>query len=94
MLGDPGHRWLTAIGPYEGDTANLVIHLTEGGVFDSAEPPAITNPDAYGAMTLDFVDCTRGTVSYEIPSLGLSGEIPIERITPDNVALCEILSTE
>jgi len=39
FLGDPGHRWLTAQGPYDGDTANLTIFVTEGGVFDAAEPP-------------------------------------------------------
>jgi len=93
MLGDPGHRWLTAIGPYEGDTAKLEVYLTEGGVFDSATPPAKTDPDAYGSMTVEFLDCTRGIISYEIPSLGLSGEIPIERIVPDNVELCEMLSS-
>jgi hypothetical protein len=31
-------------------------------------------------------------VSYEITSLGISGEIPIERIALDNVSLCETLS--
>jgi hypothetical protein len=32
-------------------------------------------------------------VKYEITSLGITGEIPIERITPDNVALCETLAS-
>jgi hypothetical protein len=31
-------------------------------------------------------------VTYDIPSAGLSGEVPIERIALDNVALCEALS--
>jgi hypothetical protein len=30
-------------------------------------------------------------VSYDIPSLMLSGEIPVRRIANDNVALCEAL---
>ena len=30
-------------------------------------------------------------IAYEIPSLDLSGEVPIERIALDNVALCESL---
>ena len=91
-LGEPGHRWLTAQGPYDGDTANLVIYLTEGGVFDSPQPPASLDLDGYGSMTLEFADCENGLVSYEITSLGLSGEIPIERIAPSNVSLCESLS--
>jgi hypothetical protein len=92
MLGEPGHRWLTAQGPYEGNTANLTINLTEGGVFDAAEPPAITDLDGYGSMTVEFTDCSSGLVQYEISSLSISGEIPIERIALDNVALCESLS--
>jgi sugar lactone lactonase YvrE len=92
MLGDPGHRWLTAQGPYDGDTANLTIFVTEGGVFDSAEPPTSTDPAGDGTMTLEFLGCTEGLVNYEITSLGISGEIPIQRIVQDNVPLCEALT--
>jgi sugar lactone lactonase YvrE len=93
LLGEPGHRWLTAQGPYDGDTANLTIFVTEGGVFDSAEPVTTTDLAGDGNMTLEFADCTVGLVTYEINSLGISGEIPIQRITPDNVALCETLAS-
>jgi hypothetical protein len=92
MLGEPGHRWLTAQGPYEGDTANLTIFVTEGGVFDAVEPAATTDPVGDGTLTIEFADCANGLVSYEITSLGISGEIPIERIALDNVSLCETLS--
>lgn len=91
-LGEPGHRWLTAQGPYEGDTANLTIFLTAGGVFDAANPPAVTDLDGYGTMTIEFAGCNEGLVTYSIPSLGLSGTIPIERIVLDNIALCETLN--
>jgi hypothetical protein len=93
-LGDPGHRWLTAQGPYDGDTADLTIFVTEGGVFDSAEPATSTDPAGDGTMTIEFADCTEGLVNYEITSLGISGEIPIQRIAQDNVGLCEMLSTQ
>jgi hypothetical protein len=91
LLGEPGHRWLTAQGPYDGDTANLTIFMTEGGVFDAAEPVPSTDPAGYGTMILEFADCAAGLVIYEITSLGISGEIPIQRIVPDNVPLCESL---
>jgi hypothetical protein len=91
ILGEPGHRWLTAQGPYSGTAANLTINLTAGGVFDSIQPEAITDPNAYGSMTIEFADCTEALVSYQIPSLNLTGEIPIERISDDNVPLCERL---
>lgn len=88
LLGEAGHRWLTAQGPYFGTAADLTIYLTEGGVFDSAKPEAITDLNGYGSMAIEFADCTEALVSYQIPSLGLSGEIPIERIANDNVPLC------
>jgi DNA-binding beta-propeller fold protein YncE len=92
-LGESGHRWLTAQGPYDGDTANLTIFVTEGGIFDAALPVAETDPTGDGTLTLEFADCTEGLVNYEIASLGISGAIPIERITPDHVALCETLAS-
>ena len=91
QLGEPGHRWLTAQGPYDGDTADLTIFVTEGGVFDAAEPAASTDLAGDGTMTIEFADCTEGLVSYEITSLDISGEIPIQRISPDNILLCELL---
>jgi hypothetical protein len=89
LLGDPGQRWLTAQGPYGGDTANLTIFVTEGGVFDSASPSASTDPAGDGTLTLEFADCAEGMVTYAITSLGISGEIPIQRISLDNVPFCE-----
>lgn len=94
ILGEPGHRWLTAQGPYSGDTATLTIYVTEGGVFDSATPPAINDGIGDGTMTIEFADCTEGLVTYEMEALGLSNEIPIQRIVNDNVALCESLSAQ
>ena len=93
LLGEPGHRWLTALGPYEGDTALLDVFLSSGMVFDSAEP-AVTTEQLEGA-TIEIVwsSCEEGVVKYDIPSLGLSGEIPIQRIVLDNVPLCETLAT-
>jgi hypothetical protein len=94
LLGGPGQRWLTAQGPYDGDTANLTIYMTEGGVFDSATTAASTDPVGDGTLTLEFADCTEGMVSYAINSLGISGEIPIQRISAGNVPLCESLNTQ
>jgi hypothetical protein len=88
FLGEPGHRWLTAQGPYDGDTATLTILVTEGGVFDASSPAASTDPAGDGTISIEFTDCTEGLVNYEITSLGISGEIPIQRISLDNVILC------
>jgi len=92
ILGEPGHRWLTAQGKYEGDTAELTIYLTEGGVFDAKAPPSSTNPAGDGTMIVRFKDCNSGNISYEVSSIGQSGEIAIERVVLDKVPLCEQLN--
>jgi plastocyanin len=87
-LGEPGHRWLTAQGPYQDDMAVLDVNLTAGGVFDSSNPapdPAVP----VGTITIVWTGCNAGTLSYELPGLGLAGDIPIQRIVPDNIAACE-----
>jgi sugar lactone lactonase YvrE len=86
-LGEPGHRWLTAFGPYEGDTASLDIEVTSGGVFDAAQPMPGQQTD--GTLEIVFADCENGLLNYEIDSLSLQGSIPLSRIALDNVPACE-----
>ena len=86
-LGDACQRWLTAQGPYDGSQADLVIYNAKGGLFDQALPaPEL---EAIGTIFLQFENCKNGIVSYDLPGLGLSGDIPIQRLAPDNVAACE-----
>lgn len=94
VLGEPGHRWLTAQGPYEGDTAELSLYVTRGGEFDSAEPPAKTDSNAIGSLNIEFADCSNALASYDLPELGFSGAIPIKRIVPDSVPLCQALNEQ
>ena len=88
VVGEPGHRWLTAQGPYEGDTATLTINLSSGGVFDTPEPP-VPSPDEVGTMTIVWSDCENGLLTYDMPGLGLSGDIELTRIHLGNVPACE-----
>jgi YVTN family beta-propeller protein len=87
ILGESGHRWLTAQGPYNRNRADLKIFISQGGIFDSNDAEVAT--EAYGSMVLEFTSCTSGTITYRIPSLELEGVIPIERIAEDNVPRCE-----
>ena len=90
QLGEPGHRWLTAQGSYVDGKAVLDVFVSEGGVFDSGTPaPQATND---GTMVVEFSTCNAGTILYDIPSINQQGEVPIERISLDNVTLCESLS--
>lgn len=87
IVGDTGQRWLTAQGSYEGKQAELVAYSSSGGLFDSALPVPETEP--VGTLFLQFTDCYTGMITYELPGIGRSGSIPIERVASDNVALCE-----
>jgi hypothetical protein len=92
ILGEPGQRWVTAQGTYEGNTANLTLFVSKGGVFDASDPAVTTDPAGDGTMTITWQDCLAALVDYEITSLDISGQIPIERIVLDKVGLCESLA--
>lgn len=94
IIGEPGHRWVTAIGPYEGDTATLDVFLSTGGVFDSPEPPVVTDQTPIGSMTIKWHDCSSATLTYEFFDDDRSGEIPLQRVVEENIALCEQLQPE
>jgi len=89
-LGDPGHRWLTALGTISGNTAEMEISIASGGVFDTQTEIARVSD---GTIVLTFTDCNTGTVEYDIPSINQQGTVPIQRVVGgDNIALCESLS--
>lgn len=87
ILGEPGHRWLTAFGNYAGNVGALEVELTEGGVFNAAEPAVMQTSD--GTIEIEFVDCNNAIIRYDITSAGVSGEIPVTRIALDNVPACQ-----
>lgn len=90
QLGEPGHRWMTAQGPYADNRAELEVSVTSGGVFESALPKPSRVVE--GNIILEFSACNAGSVSYEFDSdKALRGIVPIERIVLDNVPLCEAL---
>jgi hypothetical protein len=91
ILGEPGHRWITAQGPFVKDAAFLDLVVTRGGVFDTGDPRPENS--IKGTMEVRFESCTAGAVTYEIPGLDLSGEVPIQRIVDDRVELCEALGS-
>lgn len=85
-LGDPAQRWLLAVGPISGNSASLDITLATGGLFDD-EKDVVETTD--GAIALSFDDCNNGTVSYDILSIGRTGNIPITRVSGANLPACE-----
>lgn len=94
-LGSPGHRWLTALGPIDGNKAVLNIDIASGGLFDTASDVQHTDPaGSDGTITLTFTDCAAGLVEYDIPSINRQGSVAIQRVANDNIALCEALSEQ
>ena len=92
-LGDPSQRWLNALGNYSGNQAVLNVSFDSDGIFDSSEKT--TKVRGYGTIILTFDNCNSGTLEYDIPSLGLVGIIPIQRVVGDNIPLCEaFISTD
>lgn len=87
-LGAPEHRWLTLQGNYQGDTAQLPVFVTSGGVFDQPVP---TSTESIGNATLIFESCTSATLGYELDDPPLSGSIPLQRVIAGTEALCEQL---
>ena len=89
FLGEPGHRWIIGLGPYNGDTADLEVFLSQGMIFDSGDPPVDTTPYEGATIKIVWSECNKGLLTYDIPTLNLMGEIEIERIVLDNVPACE-----
>jgi len=91
-LGDPGHRWLTALGPIDGNRALMYIEMTSGGIFDTPTEISRTDPPGSdGTLLLTFDSCNSGTIEYDIPSINRHGIVPIQRVASDNIVLCETL---
>jgi len=89
-LGDAGQRWLVAVGEFDGNSALLEIEIASGGIFDTSTE---IKRKQDGTIALSFESCEKGTVEYDIPSIGQNGTVPIERVAKDNIALCETLAT-
>jgi surface protein len=94
-LGDAGHRWMTAAGLYSGNQAVMNIVMTSDGLFDTATDVQRTDPPGSdGTFILTFDSCNSGTVEYDIPSISMTGIVPIQRVAGDNIALCEALRAD
>lgn len=89
VLGEAGHRWMTAYGPFQGDLADLELENSLGGVFNSATPAV--EQRVYGSIDIRFIDCNNAVIEYRtgehpVPS---TGTIAIQRISDSNIAACQ-----
>ena len=91
VFGAADQRWVSGAGAYSGNSVTINVELTSGGIFNGATPLA-GQQTGYGIITVVFINCNEALLTYNFPSLGLSGEMTLKRVLPDNVALCEILA--
>jgi len=87
VIGGPGQRWLTALGSFDGDTAELKLFSVGGGIFNAAEPAPVETK--FGTVKVHFNDCNSGELEYDIPTLARQGVVPIQRLATDGVPVCE-----
>lgn len=87
-IGAPEHRWMTASGNYTGNVATLTLFSSRNGVFND---PATVTTSPVGTMSLNFENCSKGTITFDIPGEGVSGVIPISRQTTGMAAYCRSL---
>jgi hypothetical protein len=91
LIGEPGHRWMTALGPIDGDTVNLDIYWASGMTFDSADPPLNLPQLKDGTITIKFISCVEAILDYDLGSKMVSGQIPIQPIAGDAIPRCQSL---
>jgi uncharacterized protein (DUF885 family) len=84
-----GQRWLTAQGPLQGTTADLVVYETTGGSFNQ---PITDGTVPVGSMTINFTGCSNAQLTYSLSDEGLEGTIQIQRAVPGTEALCRELN--
>jgi cysteine-rich repeat protein len=82
-------RWLTAQGYYNGSTATLELFETLGGKFDAPQDVTTT---PVGEVTLSFLTCNEGQMTYNIEGEGLQGKFPLLRAIPESGNTCEELA--
>jgi hypothetical protein len=91
VFGAFDQRWVTGGGFYSGNSVTINVELTSGGIFNGSIPLATQGP-GYGTITITFISCNEAVLSYNFPSVGLSGEMTLTRVLPDNVVLCDALN--
>ncbi|MBK9656821.1 MAG: prolyl oligopeptidase family serine peptidase [Rhodanobacteraceae bacterium] len=75
-------RWFTAQGRYLGNRADLTVYQSRFGQFNNPIPVTTT---PVGNLSVEFIDCGRATLTFNLSAFGLTGSVPIVRLLPDVV---------
>ncbi len=93
VFGAKDQRWVTAVGSYDGNRAELNAELTTGGLFNSSDPLPVQDTN-YGSIIVEFTGCNHANISFDFPTAGESGQFEAQRVLEDNIAICEMLSAD
>jgi hypothetical protein len=91
--GAPEPHWILGRGSYAGNRAELEVVLIADSsprLFPSPGPEGPREKMPAGNMIVDFMDCRLGTIAYELPKLGLLGEMKIFRADTSEETDCEL----
>jgi N-acetylneuraminic acid mutarotase len=91
VFGADDQRWVSGGDFYSGNSVTVSVELTSGGIFNGSIPLSTQGP-GYGTITITFINCSEALLTYDFPSVGLSGQMTLTRVLPDNVALCLALA--
>ncbi|NNE05619.1 MAG: hypothetical protein HKN15_07855 [Xanthomonadales bacterium] len=91
-FGASDQRWVTGAGFYSGNSVTVPVELTSGGIFLGSNPTASQQAN-YGTITITFNSCNEAILTYDFPSVGLSGMMTLTRVVEDNISLCEMLAS-
>jgi len=91
VFGSADQRWVTALGSYDGNRAELKAELTTGGSFNSSSPKPTQDTD-YGTVDIEMSNCNLISVEYDFPSANETGSFTATRAIESNVPLCDDLN--
>lgn len=79
---DGQQRWMTALGPVQGDRAVLSAQITSGGGFPPAFDPAAVVSEPWGTIEFIASDANQASLQWNSPLPGFgSGSMPLQRLT-------------
>jgi len=86
QVGADGQRWLVGSGSVNADNVNILdfdLLYTAGGLFDDPTDVTVKGADSNATMSIEFFNCGKAHVNYDIPTENLSGSYNINKLVTD-----------
>lgn len=73
--------WLTGLGNYQGDTAEIELSQFEGGQFGVSHKSDLVTSKIFGTLSISFDSCNTGVMTYSSTEGLGNGSINLNRLT-------------